>query len=124
MTIKIDRMRDMLDEMQDHCTLEQMEIYMERLARNGGDEGLVWSAYLAAENQNQWMDELFYQQGTKPKQRPKPYPNPVHHPRGFENPSKLSSVATELVKRGYPTEDVGKILGGNWMRLLGSVWKR
>lgn len=73
---------------------------------------------------NQWMDELFYQQGTKPKQRPKPYPNPVHHPRGFENPSKLSSVATELVKRGYPTEDVGKILGGNWMRLLGSVWKR
>lgn len=73
---------------------------------------------------NQWMDELFYQQGTKPKQRPKPYPNPVHHPRGFENPSKLSSVATELVNRGYPTEDVGKILGGNWMRLLGSVWKR
>ena len=58
MTIKIDRMRDMLDEMQDHCTLEQMEVYMERLARNGGDEGLVWAAYLAAENQNQWMDEF------------------------------------------------------------------
>ncbi|MQF68826.1 membrane dipeptidase [SAR202 cluster bacterium AD-804-J14_MRT_500m] len=73
---------------------------------------------------NQWMDRLFYQQGTKPKQRPKPYPNPVHHPNGLENPSKLSSVATELVKRGYAADDVGKILGGNWMRLLESVWKR
>jgi len=71
---------------------------------------------------NKWMDELFYQQGTKPKKRANPYPNPVHHPRGLENPSKLSSVATELSIRGYSVQDIGKILGGNWMRLLKATW--
>ena len=72
---------------------------------------------------NKWMDELFYQQGTKPKKRLKPYPNPVHHPEGLENPSKLSNVAIELSNRGYSTQDIGKILGGNWMRLLKETWK-
>ena len=71
---------------------------------------------------NKWMDELFYQQGTKPKKRAKPYPNPVHHPHGLENPSKLSSVATELSNRGYSAQDIGKILGGNWMKLLKTTW--
>ena len=72
---------------------------------------------------NQWMDRLFYQQGTKPKQRPKPYPNPVHHPKGLENPSKLTNVASELINRGYSDEEVSKILGGNWIRLLENVWE-
>ena len=71
---------------------------------------------------NKWMDELFYQQGTKPKTRPNPYPNPVHHPEGLENPSKLSSVAIQLSNRGYSADDIDKVMGGNWVRLLKATW--
>ena len=71
---------------------------------------------------DKWMDELFYQQGTKPKKRPKPYPNPVHHPIGLKNPSKLPDVATELFHSGFSAKDIGNILGGNWKKFLKATW--
>lgn len=69
-----------------------------------------------------FFDWLFSQQGTKPRQRPVAYPDPVIHPKGMETPDKLSSVAKELSDRGYREKDLKKILGGNWIRLFEQVW--
>ena len=49
------------------------------------------------------------------------YPDPLLHPAGMETPDKLGAVAAELERRGYGPSDVGKILGGNWLRLFGEV---
>ena len=95
---------------------------IEDLVYNVGVDHVGIGTDFTQDQSNKWMDELFYQQGTKPKKRAKPYPNPVHHPRGLENPSKLSSVATELSDRGYSAQDIGKIMGGNWMKLLKATW--
>jgi len=42
--------------------------------------------------------------------------------KGFESISDCAKVTEGLLGRGYSTEDVKKILGGNWMRLYHEVW--
>lgn len=69
-----------------------------------------------------FFDWLFAQQGTKPRDRPVAYPQPVVHPRGMETPEQLPNLAGGLLDRGYSTADAAKILGGNWLRLFGEVW--
>ena len=69
-----------------------------------------------------FFDWIFSQQGTKSPEQPQDFPDPFLHPGGMETPDKLSSVATELVERGYGSEDVTKIVGGNWLRLFREVW--
>ena len=70
-----------------------------------------------------FFDWIFSQQGTKPKERVVPYPDPHAHPVDLETPDKFSNIARELFDRGYEAEDVTKILGGNWLRLFQQVWK-
>lgn len=47
---------------------------------------------------------------------------PDRHVRGFENLSRWREFAVALVKRGYPEEAVAGILGGNFTRVLRTVW--
>ena len=70
----------------------------------------------------EWFDVLLSQQGTKPTERRKEYPDTPTHPVEIETPDKLSNVASELARRGYGRPDIAKVLGGNWMRLLQEVW--
>ena len=51
-----------------------------------------------------------------PTTGPSATPNP-------ETPDQMPNLASELSKRGYAAEDVSKLLGGNWMRLFGQVWR-
>lgn len=41
----------------------------------------------------------------------------------FNSPRRMELVADALAKAGHPAARIEKILGGNWMRLLGEVWK-
>ncbi len=41
---------------------------------------------------------------------------------GFESVSKLPQVTAGLLARGLASEDVRKIIGGNWLRLYAQVW--
>jgi membrane dipeptidase len=43
--------------------------------------------------------------------------------KGFETVSECPKVTEGLLGRGYSTEDVAKIMGGNWLRLFQEVWK-
>jgi len=45
-----------------------------------------------------------------------PYP-----PDGLEDASKVSNITLELVKRDYSDEDIKKILGGNFLRVIEKI---
>jgi membrane dipeptidase len=47
----------------------------------------------------------------------------VEHVEGLENPAEASkNLLRWLVKEGYSDEDIGKVLGGNALRLFRQVW--
>jgi membrane dipeptidase len=51
------------------------------------------------------------------------YPPPPHrYPAGIETPQTLPRLTLRLLQRGYNEADVQKILGGNWLRVMRSVW--
>lgn len=47
---------------------------------------------------------------------------PYVFPTGIETPAKLANLTGELLKRGYSKDDVAKIWGGNWLRVMKEVW--
>lgn len=50
-------------------------------------------------------------------------PPPYRFPEGIEVPSRLHNLTAALLRRGYTAKDVGKIMGGNWLRVCERVWK-
>jgi membrane dipeptidase len=47
----------------------------------------------------------------------------VDYVDGLENPGEcFHNIAGWLVKHGYSDEDIGKVIGGNAMRVLGEIW--
>lgn len=51
------------------------------------------------------------------------YPPPPHrYPAGIDTPRTLPNLTGRLLERGYGEPDVRKILGGNWLRVMRSVW--
>jgi membrane dipeptidase len=60
------------------------------------------------------LDPILY----KPEAYP---PLPWQYARGLGSISQIANVTRGLVDRGYPTEDIQKILGGNWMRVYREV---
>lgn len=42
---------------------------------------------------------------------------------GFDHPQKMFDLTEELIRRGYSDSNIGQILGGNFRRLLGTVWR-
>ncbi|RXP60914.1 hypothetical protein EC396_04470 [Lutibacter sp. HS1-25] len=54
---------------------------------------------------------------------PKAYPAPpYYYPVGIELPNTLYHLTDALLYRGYTKEDIGKIWGGNWLRVMDKVW--
>jgi len=54
---------------------------------------------------------------------PKAYPPPpYYYPQGIERPNTLYNLTGALLARGYSKEDVAKLWGGNWMRVMKIVW--
>jgi membrane dipeptidase len=47
---------------------------------------------------------------------------PYYYPQGIEFPSTLYNLTDGLLKRGYSKEDIAKLWGGNWMRVMEQVW--
>lgn len=49
-------------------------------------------------------------------------PPPYHYPQGMELPDTLYNLTGALMARGYKEEDIAKIWGGNWLRVMERVW--
>jgi len=42
--------------------------------------------------------------------------------KGFENISELPNVTAGLIRRGWPTGDIRRVLGENWLRVYEQAW--
>jgi len=42
---------------------------------------------------------------------------------GFDHPMKMFDLTEELIRRGWSDANIALVLGGNFRRLLGTVWK-
>ena len=70
-----------------------------------------------------FFDWLFSQYGVRPRESVRsPYRTRTTIPLGFETPAEMPALAAELSSRGYSTEDVSAVLGGNFLRLFREVW--
>jgi membrane dipeptidase len=55
--------------------------------------------------------------------RPGEYPPPPYiYPEGIETPQTLPNIGPALARRGFSEDEMKKILGGNWLRVLGEIW--
>lgn len=54
--------------------------------------------------------------GSGPTDRFDPFPT------GLESHAGMLNITRGLIKRGYKDEDIKKVLGGNWLRLLKRIW--
>ena len=55
--------------------------------------------------------------------RPGEYPPPPYkYPEGIETPRTLPRLTERLAERGFSEDDIRKVLGLNWLRVLGRVW--
>jgi membrane dipeptidase len=41
---------------------------------------------------------------------------------GMEGPTRMWELCAALVRRGYTDDQIGLVLGGNWVRVLGQIW--
>lgn len=46
------------------------------------------------------------------------------YPEGMRSIADLPNITEGLFKLGFNDEEIGKFLGGNWMRVFAAVWKR
>lgn len=44
------------------------------------------------------------------------------YPVGLSDFSGLATVVARLMERGYSSEDIGRVMGGNWLRVWRGVW--
>jgi membrane dipeptidase len=49
-------------------------------------------------------------------------PNGIDYVQNFNQVSNLPVLRAELVRHGYSSVDIAKILGGNWMRVFSQAW--
>ena len=49
-------------------------------------------------------------------------PHGLQYVRNFNRVSHLAVLRTELTSRGYSKAEIGKICGGNWMRVFRDAW--
>ncbi|UWZ86726.1 dipeptidase [Occallatibacter riparius] len=42
--------------------------------------------------------------------------------QGLEGPNRMWELCAALVRRGYTDEQIGLVLGGNWVRVLKEIW--
>jgi membrane dipeptidase len=99
--------------------IDAIEDMVERV---GIDHVGIGSDYTQGQTK-EWFDVLMSQQGTKPLAKRQDYPEVPGHPEGLETPDKMPAIADALLSRGFRTDDITKILGGNWLWLLTQVWR-
>lgn len=88
---------------------------------------LVGTDYIGIGTDNFQTDNYFAQLGRSSFKRTLPtffggYSPNEKHALGFSKWSDWPNLTAKLLERGFTTEDVSKILGGNFLRVFAQIW--
>jgi membrane dipeptidase len=70
----------------------------------------------------EFFDRMQFGKGTAALFEYKDFALEQAYPDEISSIAKLANLTAALLTRGYPTDDVKKIMGANWLRLYGQVW--
>ncbi len=104
-------------------TLDDYLDRIEYLVQMVGPDHVALGSDMCQEQPRTWFEWLFSTQGTIPASQVADTPEPYVHLDGFASSAEFQNIGEGLEKRGYSQGDVEKIMGGNWLRLFGEVWK-
>ena len=88
----------------------------------GADQVAIGTDFCMGQTR-EWFAWIGSSHGHEPFLKSGDVPQPYRHLHGFSGPLEFVNVAEGLLRRGYGEDDVRKILGGNWLRLFGEVWR-
>jgi membrane dipeptidase len=104
-------------------TLEEYLDSIDYLVQMVGPRAVGIGTDFCMEQPREWFESLFASQGMIPAKEVAFTPHPYQHLVGFESPASWHRLAEGLLDRNYPEAEVQAILGGNFHRLFGEVWK-
>ncbi|MGA9412304.1 MAG: membrane dipeptidase [Roseobacter sp.] len=84
----------------------------------GIDHDATTNGVMPAEEVRARYDMLVANGSWDPSAYPAP---PYYYPEGIELPNTFFNLTDALLGRGYNEEDIGKIWGGNWLRVTDTV---
>lgn len=96
---------------------------IEYLVQLAGIDHVAIGTDFCMEQPREWFEWIFSSQGSVPASKVAPTPHPYRHLKGFEGPEKFPELAEALARRRYDDRATAGILGGNWLRLFGEVWR-
>jgi len=100
---------------------------LREVARRGGVVGVnFYAGFLGAATLDRVLDHIDYMvkvMGIDHVALGSDYDGVPQPPIGLEDISKLPNLTAGLQRRGYSTEQIHKILGGNALRVFREVWK-
>jgi membrane dipeptidase len=107
----MDDMIRMIDYMVELCGIDHVCI---------GMDYFIGQAGIMPDDQANKVYDYFTSSG---EWQPPTYPSPPWwYPEGIETPDKLANLTGALMARGYSVEDIAKIWGGNWLRVMEEIW--
>ena len=108
-------------------TIEDFGAAVDDLVQRVGIEHVGIGTDFTQDQTQEFWDYIGSQQGTKlPStffQSEEGFHKLAHSPKGLERPDEFPGIADVLWNRGYKEEDIRRILGENWLKLLREVWK-
>ena len=96
---------------------------LEAIARNGGVLGIIFENRLDLDGVVADMELALEVMGPDHVGLGSDYYGLARAPKGLEDISKLPALTRRLVERGHADEVILKVLGGNYLRVFGEVWK-
>ncbi len=103
-----------------------LDDYLDRidyLVQMVGPDNVALGSDMCTEQSREWFEWLFSSQGTIPAENVAATPELYVHLNGFATEAEFQNIAAGLDRRGYAADDIAKIMGGNWLRLFGEVWR-
>ena len=104
-------------------TLDDYLDAIDYLVDMAGDDQVAIGTDFCMGRTLEWFDWIGASHGHEPFLSSGEVPQPFRLLQGFANPMEFVNVAEGLLRRGYGEDAADKILGGNWLRLFGEVWR-
>ena len=102
-------------------TVEDCIDAIEHVINVVGEDGVGIGTDFTQDQPYEWFDYLIHDKGYARLVAPR-RPKPPTMPIGFATHGERGNLTAAMERRGWPETRIRKVLGENWLRVLGEVW--